>query len=291
MAMTPEAFYASAALERHAVDDATIALRRFGNGPALVLIHGFPVHGYTWRALLPTLAARHTCFVLDLPGLGDSDWNDATDFSFTGQARRVAALLPRLGIERCALLAHDTGATIARLVALAEPARVAKLAILNSEIPGHRPPWIPLYQKLTRVPGAGAGFRVLLQQDRFVRSGMGFGAFYSDRRLFDDPARLAPYLDPVLSSSQRMTGMLRYLRGPEWEAVDALRTRHAQIHCPVLLLWGEDDVTFPVALAEPMAAQFGGPTKFVRIPHASLMPHEERPDVVLASLLPFLADS
>ena len=61
-----------------------------------------------------------------------------------------------------------------------------------------------------------------------------------------------------------------------------------EIRCPVLLLWGEDDVTFPVALAEPMAAQFGGPTTFVRIPHASLMPHEERPEAVLASLLPFL---
>jgi pimeloyl-ACP methyl ester carboxylesterase len=118
---------------------------------------------------------------------------------------------------------------------------------------------------------------------------MGFGAFYSNRRLFDDPTRLAPYLDPVLASPARMMGMLLYLRGPEWPVVDALRTRHAEIKCPTLLLWGEDDVTFPVAEAEPMAAQFGGATSFVRIPHASLMPHEERPDVVLASLLPFLA--
>ncbi len=288
--MTPEAFYATAQLERHEVDDATIAVRRFGSGPALVLIHGFPVHGFTWRALLPQLAERHTCFVLDLPGLGDSGWSAATDFSFTGQARRLSPLLRKLGIERFSLLAHDTGATVARLVALAEPARIAKLALINTEIPGHRPPWIPLYQKLTRVPGAAAVFRVLLQRDWFVRSGMGFGAFYSDRRLFDDRTRLAPYLDPVLASSQRMAGMLLYLRGPEWSVVDALRTRHAEIKCPVLLLWGEDDVTFPAVIAEPMTAQFGGPTSFLRIPHTSLMPHEERPDVVLASLLPFLLE-
>ena len=94
--MTPESLFATASLERHDVADATLAVRRFGSGPALVLIHGFPVHGYTWRALLPALAEHHTCFVLDLPGLGDSGWTDATDFSFTGQARRVAALLPRL---------------------------------------------------------------------------------------------------------------------------------------------------------------------------------------------------
>jgi pimeloyl-ACP methyl ester carboxylesterase len=85
-----------------------------------------------------------------------------------------------------------------------------------------------------------------------------------------------------------MAGMLLYLRGPEWSTVDALRARHAEIECPTLLLWGEDDVTFPVDRAEAMRAQFGGPTTFVRIPHAALMPHEERPDAVLASLLPFL---
>lgn len=286
--MTPEAFYATAPVERHAIDDATIAVRRFGRGPALMLIHGFPVHGATWRALLPQLAERHTCFVLDLPGLGDSDWSDATDFTFTGQARRLSPLLRELGIERFSLLAHDTGATVARLLTLAEPGRVAKLAILNTEIPGHRPPWIPLYQKLTRVPGAGAVFHVLLQQPWFVRSGMGFREFYSNRRLFDDPARLAPYLDPVLASSRRMDGMLLYLRGPEWSAVDSLRARHAEIKCPALLLWGADDKTFPADVAEPMRTQFGGPTTFVRIPHASLMPHEERPDAVLASLVPFL---
>jgi pimeloyl-ACP methyl ester carboxylesterase len=50
MTPTPESFYATAAVERHELGDATLAVRRFGNGPALVLIHGFPVHGYTWRA-------------------------------------------------------------------------------------------------------------------------------------------------------------------------------------------------------------------------------------------------
>jgi pimeloyl-ACP methyl ester carboxylesterase len=229
--------------------------------------------------------------VLDLPGLGDSGWRADTDFTFTGQARRVAALLAKLEIDRCALLAHDTGGTVARLATLAEPARVAKLAILNTEIPGHRPPWIPLYQKLTRVPGSAAVFRVLLRQDWFVRSGMGFGPFYTDRRRFDDPAWLAPYLDPVLASPERMRGMLLYLQGPEWDAVDALRTRHGEIRCPALLVWGEDDVTFPAARAEAMTAQFGGPARFVRIPRASLMPHEEQPDAVLAALLPFLAES
>jgi pimeloyl-ACP methyl ester carboxylesterase len=66
--------------------------------------------------------------------------------------------------------------------------------------------------------------------------------------------------------------MLLCLPGSKWEAVDALRMRHAQLTCSVLLLWGEDDVTFPVARAESMQTQLGGPATFVRIPRAPLLP-------------------
>ena len=131
----------------------------------------------------------------------DSGWNARTDFRFTAQARRVNALLARLGVETCSLIAHDTGATVARLVALADPGRVASQILINTEIPGHRPPWIPFYCVMARLPGASLSFRPLLGMSWYLRSSMGFGAFYSDRRLFDDPGRLGPYVDPLLRSS------------------------------------------------------------------------------------------
>jgi len=283
-----EAYYASAKVEHFPVGDATLAARWFWSGPTVVLVHGFPVHGATWRYLLPRLAERFRCLVVDLPGLGDSGWAASTDFSFTAQARRLAELAARLEQGAFSLVAHDTGATVARLVALQAPERVARLALLNTEIPGHRPPWIPLYQRLARLPGAGASFRRLLRSRLFLRSGAGFREFYTDRRLLGEPGRLDPYLAPLLASPARMQGMLRYLAGPEWDVVDALAERHAEIEAPVLFLWGEDDRTFPVGRAEPMARQLGGPTRFVRIPCASLLPHEERPDLVLENLLPFL---
>jgi len=287
---SPESFYAAARAEHVELEDATLAVRSFGSGPPLLLIHGFPVHGYTWRKLLPALAERFRCVVVDLAGLGDSSWTPATRFGFTAQALRLRSLAERIGLGRIGLVAHDTGATIARLLALAAPERVTRIALINTEIPGQRPPWIPLYQQLTGVPGSAAVFRILLRSRAFLRSGMGFREFYSDRRRLDEPGWLEPYLDPLVASPHRMEGMLRYLRGAEWTAVDDLRRRHAEIRVPVLLLWGEDDRTFPVAQAEPMARQFGGPVRFVRIAHASLMPHEERPDAVLAELLPFLLE-
>ena len=285
-----EAFYRSARVEKRTIEDATLAVRRFGSGPPLLFVHGFPVHGATWRWLLPALAERFECVVVDLPGLGDSEWSDATELRFSSHARRLRSLASELGLERIGVIAQDTGATVARHLALLAPDRVARLALFNTEIPGHRPPWIPLYQRLSGVPGAGAVFRTLLRSQTFVRSGLGFREFYSNRRLFDDRERLAPYVDPLVSSARRMDGMLRYLGGLTWDEVDVLRTRHAELAMPVLFLWGEDDRTFPVELAEAMAPQLGGPTRFVRIPHASLMPHEERPDFVLERLIPFLGD-
>jgi haloalkane dehalogenase len=281
-------FYTTAPVELHDLGDATLAVRRFGSGPPVLFIHGFPTHGYTWRFLLPALAERYTCITVDLAGLGDSRFDAKTDFRFTAQAGRLNALLARLGIERCAIVAHDTGATVARLVALADPARVSGQVLINTEMPGHRPPWIPFFCMTARLPGASLSFKPLLGMQWYLRSSMGFGAFYSDKRLFDDPSRLGPYVDPLLASPERLRGMLGYLTGIEWNVVDSLRERHAQLAGPTLLLWGEDDVTFPIEHARRMVEQFRGSARLAPVAHASLMPHEEKPSQVLSELRPFL---
>jgi pimeloyl-ACP methyl ester carboxylesterase len=123
---------------------------RFGSGPALLLVHGFPLSGFTWRKVLPELAQRYTCYALDLPGMGESEWTDATDFSFPGQGATLKSFVDRLGLDHYSILAQDTGGTFARYLALADSARVENLALINTEMPGHRPPWIPLYQFLMR---------------------------------------------------------------------------------------------------------------------------------------------
>ena len=68
------------------VGTAQLAYRREGSGPALLLIHGWPLTGATWRKVLPRLAERFTCIVPDSPGLGDTRWSDAHDFGFASQA-------------------------------------------------------------------------------------------------------------------------------------------------------------------------------------------------------------
>lgn len=291
MQQSPEYLYAEAEIQRYIVDDATIAVRVFGQGPAIVFIHGYPVHGYTWRKLLPKLSLQFTCYVVDLPGFGDSDWSSNTDFTFTAQAYRLDLIFKTLKLNSFTIMAHDTGATLARLVALLQPVSVKNLVIINTEIPNHRPPWIPFYQLCAKLPFAPSVFRTMLKSKLFLRSPMGLGQFYSNAKLFDVSTNISPYIQPLISSPKKMQGMLSYLIGIEWPVVDELYNRHKDIKSNILFLWGENDNTFPVDLAEKMCSQLVCKYHFIRIKNASLMPQEEQPEEILTHLIPFLSGS
>jgi pimeloyl-ACP methyl ester carboxylesterase len=281
--------YRAATVERVDAGDATLPLRRFGSGPPLLLVHGFPLSGFTWRQLLPALAQRHTCLVPDLAGLGDSRWDAHTEFSWDGHARRLRRVIDHAGVSRYSILAQDTGGTIARRLALDDGARVERLVLINTEMPGHRPPWIPLYQWQMRwLPGAAAVFRRLLRADWFVKSSLAYGDCFADQALLEGEFR-ASFITAFAESPLLVAGMKEYLKGLYWDFVDALRQRHGELKMPVLLVWGEDDPIFPVALAREMAKQFADCRGLVAIPRAKLLVHEERPQQVAAAVLPFLA--
>lgn len=131
-----------------------IAYRVIGSGPPLVLIAGWPLNSQTYKHVLPYLTTYFQCVLLDSPGLGDTQWHSKTDFTFSGQAKTVSDFLDKLGIERYYLMAHDTGATISRLMAAEHKERVRGLVLLNTEIPHEKPPWFPFYARLMRIPGA-----------------------------------------------------------------------------------------------------------------------------------------
>ena len=279
-------FYFGAPLRKVKLEDATLGLRQYGDGPALLLVHGFPLFGFTWRHLLPTLANYFTCYVPDLAGKGGSDWDAKTDFSFHGHAARLKQLMELLGAERYAVMAQDTGGTIARCLALIDPTRVSQLVLLNTEIPHHRPPWIPLFQSLTRLPGARWSFRRALNSRLYRRSSMGFGGCFSDLDLLDGEFHQYA-VQPLLDSSRRLDGVLQYLSGITWSVLDALSENHRKIGAPTLLVWGEDDPTFPIGAARSMAAQFADCRGLVTVPKTKLLLHEEKPSEVLEKVLPF----
>src|ERR1043166_8774034 len=137
------------------VGEASVHWRRAGVGPAIVFIHGFPLSGYTWDTVVARLRDRFTCYAPALIGFGESRSPAAADHSSQGQARALAATLSELGVASYALVGNDTGGWVARELALVDQQRVSRLILTNTEIPFHRPPWIPMYQLLAHVPGSG----------------------------------------------------------------------------------------------------------------------------------------
>jgi microsomal epoxide hydrolase len=105
------------------------------DGPALVLLAGYPESWYAWRKVMPLLAERYRVLALDLPGQGDSD-RPLDGYDTGSLAGTLHAWLGRLGIGRCLMAAHDVGAWVAFTYALSFGAGVDKLALLDAGIPG-----------------------------------------------------------------------------------------------------------------------------------------------------------
>jgi len=264
----------------------TYAYRSFGKGPNLVLIHGWPFHGATYRFLIPTLAEHFTCIVPDLPGLGESLWEDASQLFFREQALNLGRLLDLLNIKSYNLIAHDTGATIARLVAADHKTRLGKMIILNTEMPGHRPPYIRLYQWMMKIPSASFFLKNLLKSNFYLRSPMGFGSGFHEASKINQEFKDL-YLAPLQNNPLRMKGVIGYLLGIDWQVVDELPQIHAEITADVLLVWGAGDKTFPVDIAKKMVSQFKSCKGLTEINNAKLLVHEERPEELCESALDF----
>ncbi len=283
-------FYSNAKPQIIEIDDAALAVRTFGQGAPLLLIHGFFVNGYTWRKLLPALSKKFTCYVIDLPGFGDSVYSKKTNFTFTAQAKRLSTLIDLLGINnQLNVIAHDTGASIARLTALEANNAIKKLILINTEIPNHRPPFIQMYQKKAKLPFANLAFRLAFKSDKMITSPLVLDQFFYNKSLFKDKTNYQHYVTPFFNKD-KMFGMLEYLKGIEWDVVDDFANTHTNIPADTLLLWGAEDKTFPVKRAKEMVDQFNGNCKLVEIEKTCLMPHEEKPEEVVKAILDFLTD-
>lgn len=255
-----------------------IAYREAGRGDPLLLLHGYPLSGLTFRHVVPTLADGFRCIVPDLLGAGDTQWTDHTDFSFAGQAVMLKRFADELGLTSYRVLAHDTGGTIARQLALIDRDRVTSMMLIGTEIPGHRPPFIPLLQKVSdpRVTGP---FKLAMRSKRFLASKAAFGGCFYDSTLIHGEF-YATHITPVLADDHRIQGLLHYLRGIDFRLLDTFAVRHREITAPVLLVWGEQDTVFPVAAARPMVGQLGDGRGLVTVPRTRLFVQEERPDEV-----------
>ena len=109
-----------------------------GDGPPLLLLHGWPQHFWCWRRVVPELAGEFRLICPDLRGFG---WSDAPGRGYDSEtfAADAVALLDALELERVGVTGHDWGGFASFLVALMHPERVGGLLAVSTPIPWLRP--------------------------------------------------------------------------------------------------------------------------------------------------------
>jgi pimeloyl-ACP methyl ester carboxylesterase len=117
---------------------ATIHARVGGQGPAVVMLHGFGDTGDMWAPLARALVADRTVVVPDLRGMGLSSHPDR-GYDKKTQGHDVARVLDRLKIETADLVTHDIGNMVGYAVAAQYPARVTRWVVMDAPLPGIGP--------------------------------------------------------------------------------------------------------------------------------------------------------
>jgi pimeloyl-ACP methyl ester carboxylesterase len=131
-------FPTSIQVKRIKAGGATYHVRVGGQGPAVLLLHGFGDTGDMWAPVAKALVERHTVVVPDLRGMGLTSHPDG-GYEKKAQANDIARVLDTLKIQKTALVTHDIGNMVGYALAAQYSARIAKWAIIDAPLPGIGP--------------------------------------------------------------------------------------------------------------------------------------------------------
>lgn len=266
---------------------ARVAYRDGGSGDPLLFVHGWPLSSLTWRKVIPALEPSYRCIAVDLMGAGDTEADLDGDFSMPAQARMLAAFLGALDLPSATLIAHDSGATIARILAADQPQRVPRLVLFDTEVPGHVIIRFALLQRVFRLPGSARLFGTLLRSRNFLRSRrLGFGSVAYDHSALDLDELFTTATEPILRSRDHLRASLKFFVEFDWHVVDAIP--HDRLTMPKLVLWGDHDAFFPLPWGRQLFEILPEPKSFSVVTNCGVLPHEERPADWLTAVRPFL---
>jgi pimeloyl-ACP methyl ester carboxylesterase len=125
------------------VDGVKLHYLKAGQGPALILLHGYAETSRMWRPILPSLAERFTVIAPDLPGIGDSAI-PANGLDMKTSAIRIHGLARSLGVGKARVVGHDIGLMVAYAYAAQYSSEVEKLVLMDAFLPGVAG-WEPVY--------------------------------------------------------------------------------------------------------------------------------------------------
>jgi pimeloyl-ACP methyl ester carboxylesterase len=125
------------------VDGLTLHYLTAGNGPTIILLHGYTQTSRMWIPIIPLLAQNHTVIAPDLPGIGDSDIPQ-NGLDMKSAAISIHSLAKSLGVTKAVVVGHDIGLMVAYAYAAQFPRETEKLILMDAFLPGV-PGWEAVY--------------------------------------------------------------------------------------------------------------------------------------------------
>ena len=264
-----------------------------GDGPPVILLHGFPETWYAWRKQIPVLGEKYRLIVPDLRGYGDTDKPDR-GYDKRTMAEDIRALMLALGIKRAPILGHDRGARVATRFAKDHPEMIERLGVFDNI------PTRIIFKAMDAAKAKGHWFFIFNQ----VRDGLPEALIAGKeeiwlRYMFShwsyDPTFLKDEELAVYVTAYQQAGAVHgacndYRAGAE-DIVQDEADADVKITCPTLALWGQDfDEVGRMWDVEGVWKQMATNLRAVSIPECGHLCLEEKPDDVNRELLKFLAD-
>ncbi len=263
-----------------------------GEGPLVVLLHGFPEFWYSWRFQIPALAeAGFRVVAPDMRGYNLSGKpRGVKNYSLDLLARDVERLIRALGEERAVVVGHDWGGIVAWAVAMLHPERVERLTILNVPHPQRAREALRTPRQLLK-----SSYVLFFQIPWLPEKAIEAGNFASLRSVFrNDPVRPGTFsrgdIDRYVEALSRpgaLTSAINYYRALPRQTPARIRSLSRTIEAPVLVIWGEKDRFLIPELADPNPALVPN-ARVERLPDASHWVQQDRPEEVNALLLDFV---
>jgi pimeloyl-ACP methyl ester carboxylesterase len=255
-----------------------------GQGPAVVLLHGFAETSRMWTPILPLLGQRFTVIAPDLPGIGDSSI-PANGINMKDAAISIHSLVRSLGIEKARVVGHDIGLMVAYAYAAQFPAEVEKLVVMDAFLPGVEG-WEPIYNNPSIWHFRFNG----LKPEELVagREPIYFSFFWDD--LAADKNRSLPEADrqayiAAYSRPGRMRAAWQYFVSWPQTAKDFAELSRTKLSMPVLSIGGEKSLG--KELGQQMKLVATNVTVIV-LPDTGHWILEERPKETTDALVKFL---
>jgi pimeloyl-ACP methyl ester carboxylesterase len=276
----------------HSIDSGALRLHAVigGDGPPLLLVHGWPGTWYYWRLVMPALAREFTVVAVDQRGIGLSD-KPEEGYDTGTLANDFVGLMDALGHEQFAVVGVDTGMLIGYALAADHPDRVVRLAVGEAPLPGITPP-TPLVlpdqvvDRLWHIP-----FNQLKDtNERLVRGrediffGAEFAASAGTNKLPEYAVKY--YVDGLASSPEALHGSFQLYRAFGATSAQNVQRATRRLAMPVLAMGGAESGGAMAADTMKLAAD---DVQTLVIPGVGHWIAEQAPDDVVAALTEFLA--